>query len=171
MTRLNGAFSILILASMLSVSACDRRIDVASTNNSNNENTDKKAQVSFNRFPDLPFPGTARIDMENTLIFGSGEKWFGRLTISTPYNTNEMFDYFKQEMPNFGWQEITSVRGITSTLTYSRQNRISTIQIQGTTLQGSITSIIISPEGVSTTTIPDQNGSSQIMPPPVQRGQ
>ncbi len=162
MTRLSGTFSILAMASLIAVSACARSIDVAPNNPDGKENASKKVTVSFNRFPDFPFPDTANIDMENTLIFGSGEEWFGRLAIDASYHTNEMFDYFKQEMPSFGWREITSVRGIASSLTYSRQNRIATIQIQGNTLQGSAISITISPEGAPTAAMPNRNDASPI---------
>ena len=38
-------------------------------------------QLSFAKFKDIPIPDGAVMDMENTVIFGSDDEWFGRLSI------------------------------------------------------------------------------------------
>jgi len=90
-------------------------------------------------------PGDAGIDVEKTLVFGAGENWIGRLVLNGSSGAFDMFDFFKQKMPEFGWREITSVRSATSVLTYSRQSRIATIQIRGKSLGGSVSTITVSP--------------------------
>ena len=40
------------------------------------------------------------MDMENTIIFGSDEEWFGRLAINPRLSQVEAFDFFRYEMPN-----------------------------------------------------------------------
>ena len=52
-----------------------------------------------------------------------------------------------EELPEFGWREITSIRAAISVLTFARQDRIATIQVQGATLLGSEVSITVSPQG------------------------
>ena len=48
-------------------------------------------------------------------------------------------------MPSFGWELITVVQGKTSNLTFSKADRIASIQIESGTLTGSIVTIIMSP--------------------------
>ena len=86
-------------------------------------------QLSFAKFKDIPIPDGAIMDMENTIIFGSDEEWFGRLAINPRLSHAETFDFFRYEMPNLNWKEITNVRSTSSVLSYERENRVVTIQI------------------------------------------
>lgn len=104
-------------------------------------------EQAFTRFPDIPVPAGAKIDLDKTLVFGGGETWFGRIAMSANYGADKMFDFYKQDLPSFGWQEITSIRSANSVLTYQREDRIATIQISGSTLQGTQVLITVSPKG------------------------
>ena len=86
-------------------------------------------QLSFAKFKDIPIPDGAIMDMENTIIFGSDEEWFGRLAINPRLSHAETFDFFRYEMPNLNWTEITNVRSTSSVLSYEKDQRILTIQI------------------------------------------
>lgn len=116
-------------------------------------------EQSFSRFPDLPVPAGAKINLDKTVVFGSGEEWFGRITLTVGFNSDQMFDFFKQELPGFNWQEITSVRSATSVLTYQRRERIATIQISGRTLTGSDVMVTVSPKGAPMQAPPMQMSS------------
>ena len=48
-------------------------------------------------------------------------------------------------MPRFNWQPVAVVRGATSSLTYTRGDRVATVQITGTTLGGSEVEITVAP--------------------------
>ncbi|MHA1597483.1 MAG: hypothetical protein ACTSV1_02075 [Alphaproteobacteria bacterium] len=115
-------------------------------------------QTSFTRFPDLPMPVKADMDMGKTLIFGTNDAWIGRMVVKSPHGANDMFDFYKQEMPGFDWQEITSVRSATSVMTYTRAERVATIQIESSTLKGATITITVSPRG------------AQEFPPPADTG-
>jgi len=104
-------------------------------------------EKAFNRFPDIPVPTKADMDTTRTLVFGSGESWYGQLGLETDHNADIMFDFYKQELTGFGWQEITSVRAQLSVLTYERQGRILSIQIQKGSLGGAQVTITVSPRG------------------------
>ena len=86
-------------------------------------------QLSFAKFKDIPIPDGAMMDMENTVIFGSDEEWFGRLAINPRLNHAETFDFFRFGMPNLSWKEITNVRSTSSVLSYEKDERVVTIQI------------------------------------------
>ncbi len=78
---------------------------------------------------DIPIPDGSVMDMNNTVIFGSDDEWFGRLSLIPNLSHAETFDFFRYEMPNLGWKEITNVRSTSSVLSYEKENRVVTIQI------------------------------------------
>ena len=86
-------------------------------------------QLSFAKFKDIAIPDGAVMDMENTVIFGSDDEWFGRLAINPRLSHAETFDFFRFEMPNLSWKEITNVRSTSSVLSYEKDQRVVTIQI------------------------------------------
>ena len=102
---------------------------------------------AFNRFPDIPVPSGAVMDVKRTIVFGGGEGWFGQLGLDTKHDSDAMFDFYKQELPGFGWQEITSVRALLSVLTYERQGRVLSIQLEKATLSGAKVTLTVSPRG------------------------
>jgi len=104
-------------------------------------------EKAFNRFPDIPVPSNAQMDVKRTIVFGGGESWFGQLGLDTNHDTDSMFDFYKQELPGFGWQEITSVRAMVSVLTYERQGRVLSIQMEKATLSGAKVTLTVSPRG------------------------
>lgn len=101
--------------------------------------------VAFTQFPDLPIPSGADMDVENTLVFGGGEGWFGQVSLSAPHTTNSIYDFYKRNLPSYNWAEITSVRAPTSVMTHSREGRVLSIQISDKTLLGSYVILTVSP--------------------------
>ena len=69
------------------------------------------------------------------------------LVLAVGTDPGKTFDFYFGEMPRFGWFPITTVRAETSVLTYSRADRIATIQVRGRTITGSTVSMTISPKG------------------------
>ncbi len=132
----------------LALAAC-AGFDAPRTTGSGGAQGDPSApsQASFTRFPDLPMPVGADLQMDKTLVFGANDTWIGRLVIHTSHNANDMFDFYKREMTGFDWQEITSVRSKTSVMTYTRGERVATIQIEGRTLRGAAVTVTVSPRG------------------------
>lgn len=120
--------------------------------------------VAFNRFPDLPIPPGGEINLEKTLVFGADESWFGRLTVDSSLDPNELFNFFKQEVPGFGWREITSIRSALSVLTYTRGKRVATIQIQGQIFSGATASITVSPQDSGAASQMDQQKAPEFTP-------
>lgn len=137
----------MVLALSLAVSACAGRMNSVLTPDAGKDDQKAPMQASFTRFPDLPMPVKAELNMGKTLVFGTNDAWIGRMVISSSHGSNDMFDFYKQEMPGFGWQEITSVRSETSVMTYTRGQRVATIQIAGTTFKGANVTITVSPKG------------------------
>lgn len=128
----------------LALAACGNSVDVSQPATAAGS---AQGVAGFTTFPDMPMPSGSEIDVDGTLIFGTGDAWFGRLMIKTSHGTGEMFDFYRRGLPGFGWEEVTAVRAAVSVLTYTRQERVATIQIEGRTIRGSQISITVSPHG------------------------
>ena len=137
-------FLFLLLINIL-LSACNRQgVPLLSTGVSGTEGLPAE-QLSFAKFKDIPIPDGSLMDMKNTVIFGSDEEWFGRLSLIPNLSHAETFDFFRYEMPNLNWKEITNVRSTSSVLSYEKDLRIVTIQIN-TEYGKTICSINMSPK-------------------------
>ncbi len=148
MLKILGTPSAAVLAACVAVSACTNQVGIAPATGASEPSA---TRVSFARFPDLPLPREADINLDRTLVFGGNDTWIGRLVINASGDPNDIFDFFKQKLGGYGWQEVTSVRAAVSVLTYTRQERVATIQIQSRTLRGSEVTITVSPRGIQVT--------------------
>jgi hypothetical protein len=102
-------------------------------------------QPSFADFSDMPIPASARMNIDRSLILGPKEAWLGRLVFRSSSSASEAFDFYANGMPQFSWQPVAVVRGATSSMTYTRGDRVASVQITGTTLGGSEIEITVAP--------------------------
>ena len=146
-----AAFGIAAFAiAALVLSACGQNVAIVSAT------ADQTAggtvvEAAFTQFPDMPIPEGGDVDLEQTLVFGGGNNWFGRLVITTSFGPNEMFDFYANQLPSFGWDVITTLRSTVSVLNARARNRVATIQIQKRTIRGAEVTVIVSPRGASRT--------------------
>jgi len=136
----------LAIGLLLLLGACGKGLEVtpAAINTDSSSNSEKP---SFSQFQDVPIPTNAEMDLDRTVILGAPERWIGRLTLETNHSPVNVFNFFKQRTPEFGWQEVTSIRSATSFLTYTQATRVLTVQITGKTLRGSEVVMTVSPKG------------------------
>ena len=116
----------------------------------NEEGLPQMVEPAFAQFKDIPIPAGVKMNMDRSLILGEKEAWIGRLVIDSRSPQASLFDFFKYRTGQFGWQEITSVRSATSVLSYSKDNRIMTIQIESLPILGTQVAITMSPKGTPT---------------------
>ncbi len=109
----------------------------------------EQPQQGFVVFTDIPMPADASIVLDQTIVLGTGEEWMGRVTIKAKTGLTSVFDFYREQMPQFGWKELTVLRSATSVLTYSRDERIATIQIESNKqlFKGSRIIFSVSPHG------------------------
>jgi hypothetical protein len=117
-------------------------------------------------------PAGYHIDPGRSLILGEGDNWTGRLSYTATGTADEVFDFLRREMPNFGWQEINSVRSDISFLTFASPatSRIATLQIdRGTVLGSTRVDMIVSlgrmPEPAATAAPPAPRPKPRPHPP------
>ena len=140
------AFSWTVLAAcfVLGPTACGPKENL--TPISRLESEEIQAMPSFGEFNDVPIPTNSKMDLERTIILGKQEGWIGRLVINSGHSAAEIFDFFRNEMPKFGWNEIAAVRSEVSILTYSRGKRHAHLQIKSNILIGSMANMVVSPQ-------------------------
>ncbi|HLN22683.1 MAG TPA: hypothetical protein VK558_01725 [Patescibacteria group bacterium] len=93
----------------------------------------------FAQFSDLPVPAKATMDVDHSLLLGHGDAWVGRLVYNSWNTPSSLYDFYRNEMPGFSWQEITSVRATISVQTWQRGDRVVTIQIKENTIGCEVT--------------------------------
>jgi hypothetical protein len=94
-------------------------------------------------------PAGYKVDPSRTMIFGTDEKWTGRLTYTAAGSADEVFDFLHREMPNFGWVEISAMRSDNSLLTFSSEStgRLATINIRrGSVIGSTQVDMVVAPQ-------------------------
>jgi len=134
----------LAMTALLVVSGCTQTAQLQGGGISNSASTGTSPNTSI--FPDIPIPEGANMIVDRTLVVGT-QDWFGQLALNANQGPIAIFDFYRNRLPQFGWNEITSVRAPTSVLTYDREDRILQMQISSTTLRGSEILITVSPRG------------------------
>ncbi len=129
--------SVLAILGTVSLAACSHEdLQPSFKSEGTFENGVMQSTPNFAQFKEIPVPEKATMNLEKTLLFGS-DPLIGRLAFKAPYNQANMFDFYMQEMPKFGWRELTTIRATQSYLTYSKDDRIATILLSPTTTNGS----------------------------------
>jgi hypothetical protein len=98
------------------------------------------------QFNDVFVPAGAKLYVERTIVVGENP-WYGQLALGASGEAHALFEQYRRDMTGLGWQEIAGIRAQVSTLTFMREDRVATIQIQASRLRGSDITITISPRG------------------------
>ncbi|MDX9996119.1 MAG: hypothetical protein RBS28_12425 [Rhodocyclaceae bacterium] len=93
---------------------------------------------------DISLPPEARLDAANTLMIGSGDRWFGRVAIKTSTSAVQVFNHFHSGMPALGWRLLSALQSNTSLLVFQRGERIAMIQIESAQWGGTTATVSVS---------------------------
>ena len=105
---------------------------------------DPGSELNLAEFEDIPIPLNSKLDKEKSIIISKNQGWLGRLTFDTSQKQITVFDFFRNELPKFGWKKLSEVSSDTSLLNYQNQSRIASIQISDNTFFGTNVSITVS---------------------------
>ena len=132
--------SILVLA--LSVAACTSTTPLASNEGRVGVPTEVLGQNAL--------PPGASIKPELSLIMGAGEQWVGRVVADLGRDTEGAFRFFLDTYPAQGWTLISAVRGKTSLIVLTRQDRTATIELSEASLvSGGSAVLTVSPRNAA----------------------
>ena len=98
---------------------------------------DPSTELSIAEFDDMPIPLNSKLDKDESIIFSKKDGWLGRLTFKTSEKQIDVFDFFRNELPKFGWQKLSEITSETSILNYQNKSRLALIQINDNLLYGS----------------------------------
>jgi hypothetical protein len=99
----------------------------------------------FRPVTDIPIPEDATLDNERSLILSGQDQWTGRIVMKVGQSPSKTLSFYQREMPAFRWEPVMSVQSEISVLTFIRENRAATVQIQGRTLHGATVIVTIAP--------------------------
>ena len=105
--------------------------------------SEDSVELNFAQFDDIPIPVGSTLDQQNSIIISKKQLWLGRLTFQSTKKQLEVFDFFRNELPKFGWKKLSEVQADSSLLNYVNESRIASIIIESKTLFGSIVKITV----------------------------
>ena len=96
----------------------------------------------------MALPPGYKIDTGRTLVLGADDRWTGRVSYTSSTSADDVFDFLRREMPNFGWTETAAMRSDVSLLTFASDgtDRVAMIEIARGSMFGSTrVEIVVSP--------------------------
>jgi hypothetical protein len=95
-------------------------------------------------------PAGAKIDHEKSLIMGAGDQWVGRVSLDVGRDVGAAYKFFLETYPQQGWTLVTAVRGQTSLLVFTKQERNAAVEFQeGNLLGGGSVTLTVSPRNAT----------------------
>lgn len=94
---------------------------------------------------DVPLPQGAVIRQQDTLVMGTGNTWMGRLSVTVSGEPQAVFAYFRDSLPGAGWTLTSSSFSKLSLLTFTKAERVATVQMQGSNFGSNDVLITVAP--------------------------
>lgn len=95
-------------------------------------------------------PAGAVFKPEQSLVIGTGEQWVGRVVADVGRDVEGAFRYFQDTWTAQGWTLISAVRGKTSLLVFTKQDRTATVELaEGTLVGGGQLTLTVSPRNAT----------------------
>ncbi len=110
----------------------------------------------------IALPDGYSINNSRTIVLGEGDRWTGRLSYTIGSSPSDMFDFYRRQMPSYGWTEIAVVRAENSVLTFSSPNtgRVATVQIGPRMVYGSSVDVVIAQQAGAGSSAPARPGGA-----------
>ena len=91
-------------------------------------------------------PAGAVLKAEQSLIMGAGEHWVGRVVADVGRDTDIAYRFFLETYPAQGWTLVSAVRGKTSLIVLTKQDRTATVELtEGSLLGSGLAVLTVSP--------------------------
>ncbi len=103
----------------------------------------EEADLRLSALTDLPLPRGYDLKRGDTVVFGEGDTWNGKIVYTINSAAEDMVTFYRRDMPALGWQELSVFRASTSVLNFQRGNRVATVQVSPRTLYGSHVEVVV----------------------------
>ena len=94
---------------------------------------------------DIPLPAGAVIKQQDSLVMGSGNTWMGRLSVTVSGEPQTVFAWFRDNLSGAGWTLTSISFSKLSLLTFTKAERLATVQMQSTNFGGHEVLITVAP--------------------------
>jgi hypothetical protein len=131
---------LLVLSAALVTLACSSMGSTPLSNDSAATETTSKQLAG-----DVPLPPGAVIKQQDSLVMGSGNTWMGRLSLTVSGEPQSVFAYFRDSLPGAGWTLTSSSFSKLSLLTFTKAERVATVQMQGANFGSNEVLITVAP--------------------------
>lgn len=81
------------------------------------------------RFVGIPMPPNNVLDVDRTVVVGGDSDWLGRIFFAAPMTVDQTIEFYRRDMPRYGWTELAVTLSDTSVLAYQMGNRLATIEL------------------------------------------
>ena len=78
---------------------------------------------------DFPLPSDSEIQMDNTVILGSGDLWAGQIILLSESSPVELIKFFTESAQSSGWTLGSSTISEMALLVFNNDKRIATVEI------------------------------------------
>ena len=78
---------------------------------------------------DFPLPNDSEIQMDNTVIIGSGDLWAGQIILYSDSSPAELIKFFTENTQSSGWKLGSSTISEVALLVFNNDKRIATVEI------------------------------------------
>ena len=97
-------------------------------------------------------PAGTKILYEESLIIGSGDNWVGRVMLDVGKDSRAAYSFFLEQYPQQGWTLLTAIRGKTSLLVFTKQDRSATVEMnEGNLLSSTLVTLTVTPKNATVT--------------------
>ena len=92
-------------------------------------------------------PAGTKILYDASLILGSGDNWVGRVMLDVGKDSMAAYSFFLDQYPQQGWTLLTAIRGKTSLLVFTKQDRSATVEMsEGNLLSSTLVTLTVTPK-------------------------
>ncbi len=92
-------------------------------------NTESATKLNAAMMVDFPLPRDARVVNDNSLIFGEGDAWVGRLELYAPSSPSDTVSFFLERYPQAGWTLLSSTKSKNSMVLFSNAKKTLAVEI------------------------------------------
>ena len=78
---------------------------------------------------DFPLPKDSEIQMDNTIILGSGDLWAGQIILLSDASPAQLIKFFTEKSKSAGWSLSSSTISEMALLVFNNDKRIATVEI------------------------------------------
>ncbi len=127
--KFNSSKLFLTLLAPLLFASCATINGIMPSTDSAEEGAVKEISVSQKLQISIPIPDNSKYLIDQTIIFGEGERFTGVLHLVHDISADEVVEFYRVGMRDDGWSEIAIVRSGFVLMNFDKEDRFATIKV------------------------------------------